>query len=207
MNIFFLDKNLKLCAIYHCNKHVVKMILEYTQLLYTACWVLHQNDDQPKAWLDQAPMTQSGKHGYRMTHKNHPSAIWTRECLENYQWLCQLGLTVCEEYTYRYGKVHSCQVHLEWLKNNPPPLVSNGGETTEFRCAMPDQYKIPGDPIESYRRYYRGDKRSIAQWGPKRTVPDWFRIKLSTPIIFKKKQDKNIKLTFKKRNKETLNNK
>ena len=37
MNIFgYLDKDPKRCAEMHCDKHVVKMILEYAQLLSTA---------------------------------------------------------------------------------------------------------------------------------------------------------------------------
>ena len=40
MNIFYLDKNPKICAMYHNDKHVVKMILEYAQLLSTAHRVL-----------------------------------------------------------------------------------------------------------------------------------------------------------------------
>jgi len=33
MNIFYLDSNPQKCAEYHCDKHVVKMILESAQLL------------------------------------------------------------------------------------------------------------------------------------------------------------------------------
>ena len=36
MNIFHLDKNPKICAEYHCDRHVVKMILETAQMLSTA---------------------------------------------------------------------------------------------------------------------------------------------------------------------------
>ena len=36
MNIFYLDTNPALCAEYHCDKHVVKMIIEYAQMLSTA---------------------------------------------------------------------------------------------------------------------------------------------------------------------------
>jgi len=36
MNIFFLDFDVKKCAEYHCDKHVVKMILETAQLLCSA---------------------------------------------------------------------------------------------------------------------------------------------------------------------------
>jgi hypothetical protein len=199
MNIFYLDQNLKLCAIYHCNKHVVKMILEYAQLLYTAIWVICEN---PKEYLSVAPLNGSGKHGYRPTHQNHPSAIWTRECLENYQWLCQLAMEVCAEYTYRYGKIHSCQVHIEWLRDHPPPGLSRSpdGGITEFRCAMPDQYKVEGDPIKSYRNYYQGDKRAIAEWAPKRSAPDWYnRIVIKKPLRLEQVKKKVLKLTFKRR--------
>ena len=40
MNIFFLDRNPEICAQMHCNKHVVKMIIEYAQLMSTAHRVL-----------------------------------------------------------------------------------------------------------------------------------------------------------------------
>jgi hypothetical protein len=33
MNIFYLDKNPRKCAKYHCDKHVLKMIIEYAQLI------------------------------------------------------------------------------------------------------------------------------------------------------------------------------
>ena len=36
MNIFHLHKDPKICAEYHCDKHVVKMILETAQMLSTA---------------------------------------------------------------------------------------------------------------------------------------------------------------------------
>jgi hypothetical protein len=36
MNIFHLDKSAEVSALYHCDKHVVKMILETGQMLSTA---------------------------------------------------------------------------------------------------------------------------------------------------------------------------
>ena len=72
MNIFFLSENSKVCAKYHCDKHVVKMIVEYAQLLSTA----HRASDG-----------YSGDSCYKTTHKNHPSAIWSRESDTNYVWL------------------------------------------------------------------------------------------------------------------------
>ena len=40
MNIFFLSWDPKLCAQEHSDRHVVKMILETAQMLYTACWYI-----------------------------------------------------------------------------------------------------------------------------------------------------------------------
>ena len=36
MNIFYLDPNPQIAAELHCDKHVVKMVIEYGQLLSTA---------------------------------------------------------------------------------------------------------------------------------------------------------------------------
>ena len=36
MNIFYLDRDPKIAAQYHLDKHVVKMIVEYAQLMSTA---------------------------------------------------------------------------------------------------------------------------------------------------------------------------
>ena len=36
MNIFYLDPNPRICAEMHLDKHVVKMIIEYAQLMSTA---------------------------------------------------------------------------------------------------------------------------------------------------------------------------
>ena len=44
MNIFYLDEDVQKCAEYHVDRHVVKMILEYAQLLSTAHRVLDGDD-------------------------------------------------------------------------------------------------------------------------------------------------------------------
>jgi hypothetical protein len=107
--------------------------------------------------------------GYRKTHINHPCAIWTRESLNNYEWLCQLGLALCTEYTFRYGKIHKTQSHLEWLTANPPPLPRVG--ITEIRQAMPVEYKRP-NPVEAYQAYYRGAKARLLHYS-KRSPPSF----------------------------------
>lgn len=153
MNIFVLDHDPNTCAQYHCDKHVVKMILETAQLLCGVHWVLNGN----------AP--------YKLSHRNHPCSIWTRECIENYVWLCDLGINLCKEYTYRYNKTHKSQQIIEWCITNLPRLRENG-DMTPFALAMPDEYKV-NCPIESYRNYYLGAKTSFASWR-KRNTPEWY---------------------------------
>ena len=65
MNIFYLSDHPHLCAEFHCDKHVVKMILETAQMLSTA----HHELDGENAI----------EGIYKATHKNHPSNVWVRE--------------------------------------------------------------------------------------------------------------------------------
>jgi hypothetical protein len=153
MNIFVLDKDPKTCAVYHNDKHVVKMILETAQLLCGVHWV------------------EGGEAPYKLSHKNHPSAIWARECVENYIWLCDLGLELCNEYTYRYGKRHKSQDIIEWCLLNVPNIPEKG-DITPFALAMPDECKV-GDAVASYRVYYMVEKRGFAVW-KNRETPEWF---------------------------------
>ena len=153
MNIFVLDNNPKQCAIYHNNKHCIKQLLETAQLLCGVHWV------------------EGGEAPYKLSHKNHPSAIWTRDCIENYIWLCDLGLELCNEYTYRYGKRHKSEDIIEWCLLNVPNIPEKG-DITPFALAMPDECKV-GDAVASYRVYYMVEKRGFANW-KNREVPQWF---------------------------------
>jgi hypothetical protein len=156
MNIFFLDYDTKKCAEYHVDKHVVKMILETAQLLCSAHWVNNS----------QAP--------YKLAHKNHPCSIWVRKSLSNYLYLCELGLELGNEYTYRYGKKHKSVEVIEWCLLNRPNISDIG--FTDPAMAMPDEYKTKS-VIESYRNYYRGAKIGFATW-KNRPAPTWFLEKL-----------------------------
>jgi len=154
MNIFLLDYDVKKCAQAHVDKHVVKMILETAQLLCGVHWVTDSQSTAP----------------YKLSHKNHPCSIWTRESLSNYLYLCELGLELCYEYTYRYGKRHKSQDVIEWCIVNKPNIEDKG--FTEPAKAMPDEYKVD-DVVESYRNYYCGAKSGFAVWKG-REIPYWY---------------------------------
>lgn len=165
MNIFYLSNDQRLCAQYHVDKHCVKMILEYAQLLSTAHRVLDEQLDPEIA-----------SKIYKLTHKNHPSAIWVRQCASNYRWLYELWLELLDEYTYRYGKQHASGRLIGYLAQLPKN-ISTLELFTEPTPAMPDDVKIPGDSIASYRNYYKIKKRHIASWKGKingRDVPEWY---------------------------------
>jgi hypothetical protein len=155
MNIFVLDRDVRKCAQYHNDKHVVKMILESAQLL---CGVHHMVEEN----TDEVP--------YRLSHKNHPCSIWARENISNYLWLCELGLELCKEYTHRYEKRHKSQDVIEWCLINYPNIPEE--DFTEPPKAMPEEYKVD-DVVQSYRNYYLGDKKYFSKW-KKREVPYWF---------------------------------
>lgn len=181
MNIFYLDRDPKLCAEMHVNKHVVKMILEYAQLLSTAHRVLDGtlavgvSQSGRKKTLYQLPDDRDTKL-YSATHVNHPSAVWARKSYQNYAWLHQLLHQLCIEYTHRYGKIHKVQLSglLYELYAPPTALESTDHITfTEPTPAMPDEYKVHGNSIQSYRNYYVGAKSAFAVW-KSRITPDWF---------------------------------
>ena len=161
------------------DRHTTKMILEYAQLLSTAHRVLDgvelegisASGRKRKFWTlgDSRDYTL-----YKATHIHHPSAIWVRQSAENYLWLANMLIALCEEYTYRYGKVHKTErdgLAYVLLKNIPHNIRNSG--FTQPTPAMPDDVKIIGDSIKSYRNYYINNKAHLANW-KKRQVPEWF---------------------------------
>jgi hypothetical protein len=172
MNLFFLDGDPRTSASYYYNRHCIKIILELAQLLYTAQHCLSSSD----TWVNLHDQELS-LPVYRPTHKNHPTALWVRETIENYMYTCQMGLALCVEYTTRYHKTHKCQVRLEWLLAHPPTFIipspiqyldhtiraSNGipSGCTPIPLAMPSEYHT-SNAIVSYRLYYLFGKAHLA---------------------------------------------
>lgn len=164
MNIFVLDADPFMAAKDLCNQHVVKMIVETAQLLSTAHRCLDGNDE---GYLNDGRQEVL----YKITHKNHPCAIWARENSYNYSWLYLHFLGLLNEYMLRYGKIHSCsKLKRTLLKfpNNIPPSE----RMTDFKLCMPEEYKVLDNPIKSYRIYYLNEKLKFARW-PENRRPKW----------------------------------
>ena len=163
MNIFFLDRTPTTCAQYHNDKHVVKMVIEYAQLLSTAHRVL----DGQQYW----DKTKNGRRikRYKMfnkfldtelylaAHVRHPSAIWTRQSIHHYNWLHDLWFALCKEYEYRYNREHLTYTKLNKILLKAPKGMPRG-EWSDPPPAMPDDCKIDGDSLASYHKYYREHK-------------------------------------------------
>lgn len=167
MNIFYIDKNPEIAAMQLVDKHVVKMILEYAQLLSTAHRVLDGR------LIDKKWILEDDREDvlYKSTHVNHPSAIWVRKSNNNYNWLYCHFVATCKEYTHRYEKTHLTESKLlDVLKFVPRNIPVD--YLTPMPCAMPDEYKISDDPVENYREYYRKSKANLHSW-KNRERPDW----------------------------------
>lgn len=157
MNIFVLSSNTKEAAIWHVDKHIVKMPLESAQML---CTSLHHHGFE-------AP--------YKPVHVKHPCTLWTQATRSNYLWLCDLGIELCKEFTYRYGKVHSSEAIINLCLENRHVIPD--GPLTDFAQAMPDECKRP-NAIDAYREFYRKHKAHLATWKA-RSEPGWYREELS----------------------------
>jgi hypothetical protein len=181
MNIFYLDSNPKKCAEYHMDRHSIKMILEYCQLLSTAHRVLDGvqttglSESGRKKTVYQIVNDNRNDILYSATHINHPSAVWVRKSVKNYMHLVCILVHLCGEYTYRYGKIHKCESSgLVDKLGVPPNNISYTEPFTEPTPAMPDDVKVAGDSIASYRNYYLKNKTHLAAW-KNRAVPYWYK--------------------------------
>lgn len=156
MNIFVLASDPEECARYHCDKHVVKMVVEYAQLLSTA----HHHFKSP--WEEGV---------YRQTHQNTPCPLWVEESADNYVWLYRVFMHLCDEYTHRYGKVHLTDHKMRNILMNIPHRPNMWYGITPHPLVMPEKYWTDC-AVESYRNFYRGDKVHFARW-TKRETPKW----------------------------------
>ena len=157
MNIFVLDKDPEKCAKMHCDRHVVKMILETAQLMCTAHHI-------------KPNISMLYKIPYKKTHTNHPCAKWVRDSLSNYKWLYRLAYHLNEEYKHRYNKSVNHK-SFDVIDNLPFPRIKDNG-LTRWARAMPDKCKVGNDVVKSYRKYYNEEKQDIITY-KNREKPNW----------------------------------
>lgn len=162
MNIFFLDEDPYVSAQMQADKHVVKMILESAQMLSTAHRVL-DGDEKYQLFDYRQDLF------YKATHRNHPSAVWARTSIENYNWLVDHFDGLLKEYTHRYNKQHKSGRLLYHIQS--PPLSLEDWDWTQPPSCMPEEYHV-GSLVENYREYYRKAKSHLHKW-TNREPPEW----------------------------------
>lgn len=162
MNIFFLDRDIETSVRYHCDKHVVKMLLEATQMLSTA------HNTYPRKHIPGL---------YALSHTNHPMCMWVRERIANYRHCVDYANYLLVEYKWRYKKRHQCQYLLDHLSHNYPAIPFEMGDrsvldTSRPPLCMPEEFKGV-DVIQSYRAYYRSKQTKFTFRYTNREAPPW----------------------------------
>ena len=154
MNIFVTDPCPSQSARNLPDKHIVKMPLETCQMLsiiysdwYYGVGKLYKSDGTP----------------YRTAHgafRKHPCTIWAADNQYNLAWLIMHGLALCDEYTLRYHKVHTCQdvIHQATRIYDSifdEPAYSAYHKVKRFTRAMPESIKFDTtiDTITAYKQY------------------------------------------------------
>ena len=160
MNIFAVHDDPCVAATQLCDKHVVKMIVEGCQMLST-------NHRLSGSHVVYAPVNL-----YKQSFQNHPCTIWARATTANYMWLAEHTHELSLEYTRRYNKIHKAHDMTVWFTKYYPLRIPDG-ELTPFAQAMPEEFKVPGDAVAAYRKYYIGAKSRFAKWKFTKT-PDWY---------------------------------
>lgn len=164
MNIFILDADPERAAQYHCDRHVVKMILESVQIMNTA--------------LDSRGLSDYTFYG--STHVGHPCVKWAAESWNNMEWLLQLTHYLNKEYRRRYENSENHSSYQKVLDNwydDGWLLPAEDEEYTEFAQAMPDDVKN-ADAIRAYRDYYQQYK-ATEDWfayEKSRSEPEWLSV-------------------------------
>ena len=114
---------------------------------------------------------------YKAVHFNHPCSVWSRESIANYRWHYNHFIALCDEYTYRYGKIHSTDTKLREVlfkvPNNMPAV-----NLTPFKLAMQSNPECIAlqDPIKAYRAFYQTKQKRFKMEWAKRPIPEWFSV-------------------------------
>ena len=154
MNIFVTDTSPIQSARNLPDKHIVKMPLETCQMLsiiysdwYYGVGKLYKSDGTP----------------YRTAHgafRNHPCTQWAAANQYNLAWLIAHGIALCNEYTARYNKRHTCydpiiQAVAIYDVCFDDSVSQSYRKVTSFTRAMPESIKFDTsiDTITAYKQY------------------------------------------------------
>ena len=185
MNIFAVHADPGVAARSLPDKLVVKMPTESLQLLTPWAYNAHG------AYTQKPDGTNYGIKGF----SHHPCAKWLYESPANVHWLIEHAFGMADEYWQRYNKDHGTLYGLDQIRT----LVyknhnkDNSRDHTPFVLAMPEQYKNPENPVQSYRDYLLNEK-GYAVW-KHNNEPDWWNHETHRPArerYLAEKEEKRI---------------
>lgn len=191
MNIFAVDENPLIAGSHLPDKLVVKMPTESLQLLTP--WVYNTYGiriEKP----GQKELFDSDKKFYGIKgFAHHPCAKWLYLSPSNVHWLLEHAFGMVDEYWKRYNKYHGTLHGLNVIRSI---VYENFGQEkpeghTPFVQAMPEEYKIAGNPVQAYRNYLMGAK-GYAEWrycAP----PEWWNSGKHKPAREKYLEEQRLK--------------
>lgn len=187
MNIFMLSyetnphKHFVEQARFHCDKHVVKMIAESTQIIVTALSTPAMLTRYPSLLTPNGmalPCKSLGK-----AHAQHPCVLWASQDMEHIYYVVRLAIALCVEKSRRYP-LNPDHQYYPWLFAVAHELAMRGFMPTD---AIPTHFPVAvkGHAVTSssapqhevvniYRSYYVRDKASFATWKAPAATPVWF---------------------------------
>ena len=180
MNVFYIDDDPVTAAIWLCDQHVSKMILESAQMMCTAIRHLKGLADTPREELPE-----DLKWLYRTAHPKHGSTIWVGTSYANFKWTFQHVVQMHHQHQLRFGTRHNSfrVARAAWVyamtKRMTPDAVPFPipGRTDPYMAFGPElgHLKDPEDPVGSYRKFYIADKAKFATWTNVEPPPWWPR--------------------------------
>mgnify|MGYP000968562404 CR=1 FL=1 len=184
MNIFILDNDPVKAAQLQCDKHVVKMIVESAQMLSTAHRLLDGKVEKRPSKSGKR-MVNYWRHPdkhleislYAAVHTGHPCTVWSMVSSENYKWHYEHFIALCDEYRFRYGKIHMTDVRLRHVLEQLPKNIPDGPLTKQPLAMQSNPECMFEDVVRSYRAFYQTKQERFKMAWTKRNIPEWFNVK------------------------------
>ena len=180
VNIFILDADPHTAARYQCVQHIVKMPTETVQMLVSA---LLSNGCPP----EKMPLAKTTGQPHRGGYPHHPCTVWASESYDNMMWLWEHGLSLCDEFRFRYNKEHAAEVQLQvlgninWMEYLPlrpqTPFARALNQSVGRNLDLLDATVY--DSVEAYRKFYVREKAGFATWNKGRATPTWWKEMIS----------------------------
>lgn len=194
MNIFAVDENPLVAGSQLPDKLVIKMTTESLQLLTP--WVFNtfgvkikKPDSEGQFSLIEEEQNFYGTKGFA----HHPCAKWLYESPSNVHWLLEHAFGMADEYWKRYNRYHGTLYGLNEVRNIVYKEFNgfSSKDHTHFIQAMPEEYKIPNDPVQAYRNYLIGAK-GYAEWRYC-SPPEWWDSEKHKPAREKYLAERQLK--------------